>query len=223
MPTVSPGRTLGGTIVDWLTDWLIGFASDRNHPLGLAALFLSAMVEYVFPPFPGDTITLLGAVLITSYGWSWWPIFAAVVAGSVLGSQIDYWIGLRLAARPRSERSAGRWATLDGVVARFRRRGPVYLVLNRFVPGIRALFFVAAGLSGMRQRDVLLYGGISVALWNALIIGLGAALGANLDSLERWVRRYSTAAWAILLGGVALYVVLRLVARARRRRRERQE
>jgi membrane protein DedA with SNARE-associated domain len=208
--------------VDWLTDWLIGFASDRNHPVGMAALFLSAMVEYVFPPFPGDTITLLGAILITGYGWSWWAISTVVVVGSVLGSQIDYWIGLRLRARPRHERHAARWAALDRVVARFERHGPVYLVLNRFVPGIRALFFVAAGLSGMRRRDVLLYGGLSIALWNALIIAVGASLGASLEALQRWARHYNRAAWTILVGAVALYVAARWIQRHRRRRAERR-
>ena len=207
--------------MDWLTDWLIGFASDQDHPLGLAVLFLSAMVEYVVPPFPGDTITLLGAVLITGYGWSWWAISGGVVAGSMLGSFIDYWVGLRLRARPRRERHARRWAALDRVVARFERHGPAFLILNRFVPGIRAFFFVAAGMAGMRRRDVLLYGGISVALWNAMLIALGVTLGANLEALERWFRRYTTVAWAILGGALLCYVAVRLIRRHRRRRAER--
>ena len=50
--------------MDSIIDWLIAFASDRDHPLGLAAMFGSAAIEYVFPPFPGDTISLLGAILI---------------------------------------------------------------------------------------------------------------------------------------------------------------
>lgn len=202
--------------MDWLTDWLIGFASDRNHPLGLGVLFLSAMIEYVVPPFPGDTITLLGAVLITGYGWSWWAIFLAVVAGSLVGSMIDYWVGLRLRARPRRREHARRWAALDRVVNGFERYGAAFLIVNRFLPGIRALFFVAAGMAGMRRRDVLLFGGISVALWNALIILLGAFLGANLESLEGWVRRYTGVCWAVLGGAVLVYVVVRLVQRRRR-------
>jgi membrane protein DedA with SNARE-associated domain len=105
-------------------------------------------------------------------------------------------------------------------VARFRRHGPAYLVLNRFLPGIRALFFVAAGLAGMRPRDVLLYGGISVALWSAVIIVAGALVGANLDSLERLVRHYSAICWAVLGAAALLYVGLRLVQRHRRRRGE---
>lgn len=46
-------------------------------PLGLLVLGLAAMLEYVVPPFPGDTITLLGACtrcVVRSRGCSssWW-------------------------------------------------------------------------------------------------------------------------------------------------------
>jgi membrane protein DedA with SNARE-associated domain len=201
--------------VDWLIDWLIRFASERDHPLGLAALAGSSLIEYVFPPFPGDTITLLGAVLITGYAWSWWAIAGAVMAGSLAGAYADYWLGLRLRARPRRPEHAGRWAAIDRVVARFQRHGPAYLILNRFVPGIRALFFLAAGLAGMRRRDVLLFGGLSVALWCALLLAAGAALGANLDALERWFRRYTTVIWILLAAAALLYIGARLLRRRR--------
>lgn len=209
--------------MDWLTDWLTGFASDRNHPLGIVLLFGSAMLEYLVPPFPGDTITLFGAVLITAYGWNGVAIFTAVVAGSMVGSLADYWIGRKLRARPRKIESARKWAALDRLVVRFERHGPIYLVVNRFLPGIRAFFFVAAGLSGMRARDVILYGAISVSLWNALLIGLGAALGANLETLERWVGNYTMATWFVLGGALALYLAWRLIARRRRQTGERRD
>ena len=93
-------RTLGGTtLVDWLTDWLIAFVSDENNPAGVAMLGGSAMVEYVFPPFPGDTITLFGAVLITAYGWSFAAVFGAVMLGSMAGAMADYYLGHRLRLR----------------------------------------------------------------------------------------------------------------------------
>jgi membrane protein DedA with SNARE-associated domain len=205
--------------VDWLLDWLIGFASERNHPLGLAVLAGSALLEYVVPPFPGDTITLFGAVLITGYGWSGVAIFAAVLLGSVGGSLLDYWVGLCLRARPPRENSAKRRAAVDRLVAGFERHGPLYLVINRFLPGIRALFFVAAGMSGMRLRDVLLYGALSVALWNGLIIALGAALGANLDALAAWMKRYTHISWLVLAGTTLLYLTWRLLLLWRDRRR----
>jgi membrane protein DedA with SNARE-associated domain len=201
--------------MDWLTDWLIGFASERNHPIGFAVLAGSAMLEYVFPPFPGDTITLFGAVLITGYGWSGIGIFAAVLAGSLAGSMFDYWIGLRLRRRPRAEQGPERRRAMDRLVARFERHGPAYLMINRFLPGIRAFFFVAAGMAGMRWRPVLLYGAASVMLWNGLLVFLGAAVGANLDSLEYFVKRYTTVAWIVLGGLLVAYLTWRIVKRRR--------
>jgi membrane-associated protein len=205
--------------VDWLTDWIIGFASDRNHPIGLALLFGSALVEYVFPPFPGDTITLLGAVLITGYGWSWAAVSVAVIAGSLAGAMMDYAVGRKLRHRPRHPGHEKRYAALDRLVRGFERHGALYLVINRFLPGIRALFFVAAGMAGMPARQVLFWGGLSVALWNGAIIGLGAALGANLPALERTVKQYTFAAWIAVGAAAAAYLAWRLIARRRRRLR----
>jgi len=204
--------------VDWLTDWLIAFVSDQNNPAGVALLGASAMVEYVFPPFPGDTITLFGAVLITAYGWSFGAVFGAVMLGSVMGAMTDYYFGhrLRLRALRRRKRHTPeqRRAVIDGLVERFRRHGPVYLVLNRFVPGIRALFFVAAGMAGMKPIPVLLYSAISAAAWNLLLIAAGGLLGANLDELEAWVAHYN-----LIAGGIVALVAILFIARALKRDR----
>src|SRR5262245_13990194 len=132
--------------MDWFTDSLINFASSANHPAGLALLVGSSALEYLFPPIPGDTITLLSAVLITAYGWSFWLVLLAGVLGSVLGSMATFWLGDRLRRRRERRRAQGKateQATLDRMIARFELHGPAYLVINRFVPGIRALFFVA--------------------------------------------------------------------------------
>jgi membrane protein DedA with SNARE-associated domain len=97
-------------------------------------------------------------------------------------------------------------------VAKFHRHGAAYLVLNRFLPGIRSLFFVAAGLAEMRPGAVLGYSALSAALWNLGLIGIGSALGANFETLLAWVERYTLAAW-LVIGGVALLWIGRTVWR----------
>jgi membrane protein DedA with SNARE-associated domain len=199
--------------MDWLTDWLIGFASDRNHPAGLALLAGSAMLEFLFPPIPGDTITLLGAALISGFGWSWGWVLAAVLIGSLAGATSNFLIGRRLRARGHTRPS------IERMMARFERHGPAYLLINRFIPGVRAVAFIAAGMSTMRPRDVFLYGGTSVVLWNSLLMSIGAAVGANLDVIKGWVRSYTTWAW-VAVGCVAVLLIgWRLIRRWRRRRR----
>lgn len=208
-----------------LIDLLLGFVTSENHPIGLAIIAASAMIEYLVPPFPGDTITLLGAVLITAYRWSFTAVFGVVMAGSVAGSMAAFYLGAWLARRRRGRggqaQQQDQRAAIDHLVARFRRYGPVYLVINRFLPGIRALFFVAAGMAGMRARSVLLYSAISAGLWNLGIIALGSAVGANFDTLVRWVRTYTLAAW-VLVGAVIFAFMIRWVHARRQGRRQGQ-
>ena len=187
--------------MDAITDSFIAFISNENNFVGLLALALAAMVEYVVPPVPGDTITLFGAVLITAYGWSFWGVFGAVMAGSVIGSMMAFYIGNWW--RKRREHSGHRHESIDRLVAKFHRHGAAYLVINRFLPGIRSLFFVAAGLAEMRPVAVLGYSAISAALWNLGLIAAGSALGANFETLLGWVKRYTMATW-LIIGGVAL-------------------
>src|SRR5690606_24880282 len=115
----------------------------------------------------------------------------------------------RLGDRLRHRRLHGPdgWATLAWLVQRFRRHGAAWLVLNRFLPGIRSLFFVAAGMAGMRARAVLLYSALSSLLWNLGLIALGAALGADFDTLLHWVRAYILGAGTVLAAIAALWLV----------------
>lgn len=171
------------------------------------------MLEYLFPPIPGDTITLLGAALISGFGWSWAAVVAAILIGSLGGAASNFLIGRRLRGRGHTRPS------IERMMARFERHGPAYLLINRFIPGVRAIAFVAAGMSHMRPRDVFFYGGISVVAWNTLLITVGAAIGANLDTLQHWLRRYTTGAW-VALGAVAFLLIgWQLIRRHRRRKR----
>lgn len=206
--------------MDWITEQLLRFG--ENNPAGLGVLAGAAGIEYVFPPFPGDAVTLLGAVLVTGYGWSFGLVFAAVMIGSLTGAMAAFWLGRRLGARRfRHTLAGGPAATpgvIDALVARFARHGPAFLIVNRFVPGLRAVVFVAAGMAAMPARTVLIYAAISAALFNLALMAAGAALGANLDALRAFVATYTT--WAI----VAVVVIVASITAAtlwRRRRRRR--
>ena len=112
-----------------------------------ALLFAGACLEYVFPPIPGDAVVLAGAVLVGALGWNPWGVFLLVTLGSAVGAAIAYGGGRWLVTSGRIERmSPARRQTLDALTERFKARGAFYLSINRFFPGIRALFFVAAGL-----------------------------------------------------------------------------
>ena len=163
-------------------------------------LFAAAAVEYVFPPFPGDTVTLAGAVLVAAYGWSLPAVFVAVTLGSLVGAMAGFALGIWWERRWRAREGRARWAReqVDRLVEGFRKHGEAYLVINRFLPGVRAFFFVAAGLARMRPARVALFATVSAAAWNALLIAAGYAVGRNIALLESLFERYATLTWAAL-------------------------
>jgi len=189
----------------------------RTGPVAPAVLFAATFVEYVFPPFPGDTVVLLGAWYAVHGDLSWPAAFAAVTGGAMLGAWADWLIGRGLANRARRPGSL-RWLDAERL-ARFetayRRWGALLLIANRFMPGIRAFLFVAAGAARIPLGRVLLFGAISAALWNALLLAAGALVVQSLPDLLAMVSRYTRAAWILI---VAAVVVLAARAVWRRRR-----
>lgn len=140
---------------------------------------------------------LAGAVLVGVFGWPALPVLAAVTAGSVLGSAIDFAMGRWLVRSGRIARLSPRSRrAVERIAGTFRSTGAWYLAMNRFVPGVRALFFVAAGLAGLRWSSVLWWSTVSALAWNALLVGAGVTLGTNLDQLEQWFGRYNMAVGA---------------------------
>jgi membrane-associated protein len=187
----------------------------ETGPFAPAILFLASSLEYLFPPFPGDLLLVLGAWYAAHGELSWLTTFLCVTAGALVGATINYKIGAWLARRIDRRATEGGHPLAEKL-ARFevsyRRWGGWLLVFNRFMPGIRAFLFVAAGASGIPLRRVLLLGGISACAWNGLLLAGGALLARNADELVQLFRTYTLAVWAIL-GAVALVFLVRSVAR----------
>jgi membrane protein DedA with SNARE-associated domain len=184
---------------------------------GLLVLGLAAMLEYLVPPFPGDTITLLGGVYAVRGDHPWPLVFLIVTLGSVAGVAINYWFGTWLARRfeahPNTSYLGFTHAKLEVVQARMRRSGPWLLLVNRFLPGIRGVIFIAAGAARIPRRNALLLGALSAMAHNALVLTVGRAVGGNLERLEVLVSRYQMAVVVLVL-----VAVLALVVRALSRR-----
>ena len=195
-------------------------AMARTGGYAPLVLFFGSFVEYVFPPFPGDTLVLLGAWYAVNGALSWPLTFLAVTAGALAGAYVDWRAGVALGRR--LDRSAHRKGglteeRLKRFEAGYRRWGAWLLVANRFLPGVRAFFFLAAGACGIPVGRVLLFGGISAALWNALLLAAGGLLVRNLDELVRMAAGYTNAAWIVMAAAGALLAARALLGRRSRR------
>jgi len=203
-------------LAETLAEWMA-----RTGPYAPLLLFFAAFVEYLFPPFPGDALVVLGAWYATHGQLSWPVTFAAVTAGAVAGAAVDWRIGRWLGERLEARAAKGMLdrSRLERFEAGYRRWGGLFLVVNRFLPGVRAFFFLAAGAAHIPLWEVLLFGGISAALWNGLLLGAGAFAARNLSELVGLFQRYTAGAWIVVGAAGLLALAAWLGGRLRRRGR----
>jgi membrane protein DedA with SNARE-associated domain len=193
---------------------------EATGPWAPALLFGAAFIEYLFPPFPGDLLVVLGAWYAVHGDLSWPAVYGAVTAGAVAGAWVDHRIGVWLGARLEHSPTAARMLSPERLArfeAAYRRWGSWLLLLNRFFPGIRGFLFLAAGASGIPLSRTLILGGISAAVWNGLLLAAGALVAENLEELVALVDRYTRVAGAVV--GLTLLLVLASALWSRRRAR----
>ena len=169
----------------------------------------ASAVEYVFPPLPGDTVVLFAVVLAARSELDWALVYALMTLGAIAGGLMAWGFGLWLADHedqwPRFLKRPTATRALDAVRRGYERHGATYLAVNRFLPALRAFFFLGAGLSRMGAWPVIVFGGLSAAVWNALLLGAGYAVGYNWDAMRYLMERYTAATLIIIVvAGVAI-------------------
>lgn len=191
-------------------DGLLAALGEMPRGVALGVMFFGSALEYLVPFLPGDTLVVAGAALVTALGWPLWPVFLASTAGSVAGSAVSYGLGVLYRRRERLSAMDGHGQrAIRLLTARFRRHGTAYLAVNRFVPGVRAFFFIAAGIAALPLGPTLFWSAVSAAAWNALLFGLGYLLGDNLEQLEALMLRYQ-----LIVGLLVAVIVVVVVYKA---------
>jgi membrane protein DedA with SNARE-associated domain len=185
------------------------------------ALGLSAFVENVFPPIPGDTITAFGAFLVGTGRLAFLGVYLSTVLGSVLGFLCLFWLGRVFGRRFFIERDSRFYKARDIIRAEewFFRHGYLLILLNRYLPGIRSVISIVGGISGLHALKVLWLAMISAGTWNLIWIWAGFMLGSNWEIVSRRMTyvlgRYNMAVFC-LLGFLGLYLLVRRALRKRR-------
>ena len=149
-------------------------------------LGVSAFVENIFPPIPGDTITAFGAFLVGTQRLDFMGVYLSTTLGSLTGFMSLFWIGNLLGRKFFIERDYRLFSAQDIIQAElwFRKYGYFLILLNRFFPGIRSIISVAGGISKLGAFRVALLALVSAAAWNLIWISIGYSLGNNWETVK---------------------------------------
>ena len=170
---------------------------------------------------PGDTI-LLAAGISLSIGTISSPLGAFLIAapvGAILGNLAGYAIGHRVGPvvfdRPQSKLFRPEYVTRAH--AFFERFGWATILLARFVPIVRTVASVMAGVSRMRLSSYVLASVVGGIVWADGVILLGYWLGHF-----QFVRDHKGYIDYVVIGAVLLTLVPTLLHYLQGRRRQRE-
>ena len=183
------------------------------NKFGYAGIAFLIAVENIFPPIPSEIILTFGGFATTFSSMNVWGVIAAATAGSVVGAIVLYYLG-RILSKERLEHlitgrigkvlhlkkadvgRAGRW---------FLKHGNKTVFFCRFIPIVRSLISIPAGVGKMRMGIFLSLTAVGTFIWNVVLVFLGRLAGDAWGTIAGYVDTYGVIA-AVIFALIAVII-----------------
>ncbi|MCJ8006487.1 DedA family protein [Lederbergia wuyishanensis] len=200
--------------------WII----EILEKFGYIGILILIAIENIFPPIPSEVILLFGGFMtikteLTVMGVVW---FATL--GSVVGAVVLYGIG-HLINVDRLEKIVGKYGhylrltkdDLNKADAWFAKYGVWTVFFCRFIPLIRSLISIPAGMANMNFGLFLLLTAVGTFIWNIVLVNLGAAVGESWEDIVKIMDVYSNIIYIVLVVLVIILAILFMKKRLSRK------
>lgn len=160
--------------------------------LSYTLLAVASYIENVFPPAPGDAITVFGASITASGHLSFHGVLISTTIGSVLGFMTFYFLGRKLGLEFFEKKKISFFSDelMEKTDHWFSTYGYGIVICNRFLSGLRSVISIFCGISRLNAGKVLLYSTISALIWNTILVYLGSILGKNWHVVKDYLADY---------------------------------
>ncbi len=213
------------SFVDNIITW---YSAHMNY----ASITALMAVESSFIPFPSEVVIPPAAfvagqpesVLCTTGNY---PVDVLIIVlfgtlGAMIGAIINYglsvWLG-RLIIYKFADSRLGHMCLLSSEKLQraeeyFREKGNVSTFIGRFIPGIRQLISIPAGLARMNFGAFLWWTFLGAFIWNCILALVGYIAAGQMDLIKEYSHELSVAILILFGVVIAYYTVRWLIRRA---------
>ena len=198
------------------SDWVQRVIAAGGYPV----VFLLIMLESTLVPIPSELVMPFAGYMAWKGEFSLPVILVINSVGALVGSGICYAIGV-VGGKPFLVNYGKYFLVREHDIARteafFAKHGEKTILIGRFLPVIRHVISVPAGIARMPLPGFFLQTFLGSTIWGGVLILLGYYVGANWEVFSSTLKRVDHVIAAILvLALVALGI--RFVVRRRRER-----
>ena len=169
-------------------------------------------IENIFPPIPSEVILTFGGFFTTYSSLSPLGVIFSATVGSLIGAIVLYYLGYFC-----SEKLDKLFKNDDIIKANewFKSKGCKAVLYCRFIPIVRSLVSIPAGINRMSMSIFLIYTTLGTIIWNTVLVYAGVILGENWSYFSNIMSRYSK----VVFVGIILIILVKIWLRSIRKRR----
>lgn len=191
-----------------LTEALCNYNTAIIQHCSYIGVFILMALESMIAPVPSELVMpFAGFLIFTGHFDPVWVMVASTL-GSIVGSLLSY--GMGVLGEPAVLRF-GRYLFLnphhlEWTKKFFERHGNITIFISRFIPVVRHLISIPAGLARMSLAPFILYTAVGAALWNGFLTYSGVRLKENWRLIQQYTHILDYLVAACLLAGLAYFV-----------------
>ena len=188
-------------IVEKLVEYIVAGISAGGYFGVFALMALESMVA----PVPSEVVMPFAGYLALQGRFDFWSVLLASSIGSIVGSLVSYYMGI-YGGRPFILKF-GKYLLLEEEHLEwtekwFRQQGSKTIFISRFIPVVRHLISIPAGIAKMAMHKFLIYTFVGASIWNFMLLYAGFELGEHWDKIHEFSRELDI----IFIIGVALFL-----------------
>jgi len=189
-----------------ITAWIADFATNFIDATGYIGIMVLMMLESMVAPVPSEAVMPFAGFAIYEGILNWPGVIIFSTIGSIIGSLIGYWMGAK-GGRPLVEKW-GKYLLLDkhdlDVTEKwFKKRGDITVFVCRFIPVVRHVISIPAGMGRMNLLRFSIYTVIGAGIWNTILTVAGYYLKDNWNE----IMKYSHIIDYVVVGVLVLIIV----------------
>jgi membrane protein DedA with SNARE-associated domain len=191
-----------------LTESLCYYNTWFINQCSYLGVFVLMALESMIAPIPSELVMPFAGFLIFTGHFDPWAVMVASSLGSIVGSLFSYGMG-RL-GEPVVLRY-GRYLLLhphhlEWTKKFFERQGGKTIFISRFIPVVRHLISIPAGLARMPLAPFILYTAVGATLWNGFLTYLGVRLKENWRLIQQYTHILDYLVVAVMVAGAGYFV-----------------
>jgi len=165
-------------------EWILSLVSNNLYP----GVFLAALIETVFPPIPSEAVFPLAGYSVLKNEMSAIHVLGVGVtggAGATLGAFVIFLIAKKLGRAGLTKYlkyAKIKESSLDKADRWFEKYGDKSVIVGRFIPGIREIVSIPAGIFDMKIPKFLIFTFVGSCGWSIALTTIGYYFGvATID------------------------------------------